>query len=250
MEDSERDMAPGSRGKKELKGRSQRTEPLTIMVFKRSGTVWNGKVSSLLLLVAAVFFVCYIIATLFLTYEYFDLYRAGKERAAEMAELTEALATTQKSLERAEQQIALLGAYIREKREQSIESAAESSDHEPSFPDLIDIAQVKVARENVRLVVTFNLINTQETDEPISGRIFVLARLKGSDHSEVLVYPNSPLKDGFPVNYRQGQRFVIKRFKTVKSRYTLSNPLNEPLILKILVYDDEGTLILTKTVEV
>ena len=250
MEDSERNMASGSRGKKGLKGRSQRTEPLTIMVFKRSGTVWTGGVSSLLLLVAAVFFVCYIIATLFLTYEYFDLYRAGKEKAAERVKLTEALATTQKSLERAEQQVALLGAYIREKRKQSIESAAESNDHEPSFPDLVDITQVKVAQENVRLVVTFNIINTQETDEPISGHIFVLAQLKGSDHSEVLVCPNSPLKDGIPVNYRQGQRFVIQRFKSVKSQYTLSNPLNEALILKILVYDDKGTLILTKTVEV
>jgi hypothetical protein len=43
---------------------------------------------------------------------------------------------------------------------------------------------------------------------------------------------------------------VIKRLKPVQSRYTLSNPLNEPLILKILVYDDEGSLILSKTVEV
>jgi hypothetical protein len=250
MEDSERNMASGSRGKKGLRGRSQRTEPLTIMVLNRSGRVWNGKVSSLLLLVAAVFFVCYIIVTLFLTYEYFDLYRAGKKKAAERVELTEALAATQKSLERAEQQVALLGAYIREKQEQSIQSAAESSDHEPFFPDLVDIAQVKVARENARLVVTFNIINTHETDEPISGHIFVLARLKGSDHSEVLVCPNSPLKDGVPVNYRQGQRFTIQRFKSVKSQYTLSNPLNEALILKILVYDDEGTLILNKTVEV
>ncbi|MBW1716085.1 MAG: hypothetical protein JRJ77_09710 [Deltaproteobacteria bacterium] len=69
-------------------------------------------------------------------------------------------------------------------------------------------------------------------------------------HSKVMVYPSSPLKDGFPVNYREGQRFVIRRFESVKSRYTLSNPLNEPLILKILVYGDEGTLILDKTVAV
>ena len=250
MEDSERNMASGSRGKKGLRGRSQRTEPLTIMVVKRSGMVWTGKVSFRLLLAATVFFVCYIIGALFLTHEYFDLYRAGREKAAERAELTEALATTQKSLERAEQQIALLSAYIREKREQSIESAAESNEHEPAFPDLIDIGQVKVARENSRLVVTFKIINTRETDEQISGHIFVLARLKGTDHSEVLVYPNSPLKDGLPVNYRQGQRFVIQRFKLVESKYTLSNPLKAPLILKILVYDDEGTLILNRTVEV
>jgi uncharacterized coiled-coil protein SlyX len=250
MEDSERNLASGSRGIRALRGHAQRTEPLTIMIFRRSSTVWTGKVSSRLLLVTAFFLVCYIVATLYLIYDYFALRRAREHQAAETAGLTETLTARQKSLERAEQQIALLHGYIRERREQSMESASGGSDREPTFPDLIDIAQVKVEREDTTLMVTFNIINTREIDEPISGHIFVLARLKASDNSEILVYPNAPLKDGLPVNYQQGQRFVIQRFKSVKSKYTLSNPLNEPLILKILIYDDEGTLILTKTVEV
>ena len=220
------------------------------MVFRRSGTVWTGNVSSRLLLVTALFFVCYIVASLYLICEYFALQRARENQEAGTAELTETLTARQKSLERAEQQIALLDAYIRERHEQSIESASGGSDRQPTFPDLIDIAQIKVERENRALMVTFNIINTRETNEAIRGHIFVLARLKASDHSEILVYPNVPLKDGLPVNYQQGQRFVIQRFKSVKSKYTFSNPLNEPLILKILIYDDEGTLILTKTVEV
>jgi hypothetical protein len=251
MEDSARNLAPGSGGKKELRGgHAQRAEPLSIMVFKRSGTVWTGNVSSRLILVAALFFVCYMVVSLFLIYDYLALRRAQEDRAAETAELTKNFTTTKKSLERAEQQIALLDAYIRERREQSVESASGGTDREPTFPDLIDIAQIKVERENRALMVSFNIINTRETNEPIRGHIFVLARLKAPDHSEILVYPNVPLKDGLPVNYQQGQRFVIQRFKAVKSKYTLSNPLNEPLILKILIYDDEGTLILTKTVEV
>jgi hypothetical protein len=227
-----------------------RTEPLTIMILRRAGTVWTGRVSSRLLILAALFFVCYITVTLLLIYRYFDLRRIHQQHTAEKAELTKSLTTTHRELDRAEEQIALLTTYIREKREESSGLAQGGSEGEPSFPELVDISQLKVAYQGSTLIVTFNIINTQEGNRSISGHIFVLARLKGSDHSELLVYPSCPLEEGLPVNYRRGQRFVIKRLKPVQSRYTLSNPLNEPLILKILVYDDEGSLILSKTVEV
>ncbi len=250
MEDPARNMASSRTEKKALRGRSPRTEPLTIMILKRAGTVWTGKVSSRLLILAALFFVCYITVTLFLIYRYLDLRRTFQQNTAEKAELTKSLTTTHRELERAGQQIALLTAYIREKREESAGTAEGGSEGEPSFPELVDISQLKVTYEGSTLIVTFNIINTQAGDKIISGHIFVLARLKGSDHSELLVHPSCPLRQGLPVNYRRGQRFIIQRLKSVKSRYTLSNPLNEPLILKILVYDDDGGLILSKTIEV
>jgi hypothetical protein len=114
---------------------------------------------------------------------------------------------------------------------------------------VVDISQLTVAHQDRVLTVTFTIINTQE-DTPISGHVFVLAQLKGSDHDEMLIYPSCPLNDGLPVDFQRGQRFVIQRFKTISSKYALTNPLNEPLILKILVYDDQGNVIFNKTVEV
>ena len=243
-------MAAGSTGKRKLTGRTPKREPLTIMVLKRTGTVWTGKVSALVLMGAGVFLCCYIVITLVVIYQSFELTRGQERSRAQQAELTHALDAAHKELERANYQIALLGAYITEKREEHPAVAQKDTVvPEPSFPELVDISQLTVTHKDRVLTVTFNIINTQK-DTPITGHIFVLAQLKGSDHDEMLIHPSCPLNEGLPVDFKRGQRFTIRRFKTVTSRYALANPLEEPLIVKILVYDDQGTVIFTKTVEV
>ena len=250
MEDPRRNMAAGSTGKRKLTGRTPKREPLTIMVLKRTGTVWTGKVSAPVLIVAGVFLCCYILITLVLIYQHFEFTRGQEINRAHEAELTHALDAAHKQLERANYQIALLEAYITEKREEHPAVAQKDTVvPEPSFPELVDISQLTVTHKDRVLTVTFNIINTQK-DTPISGHIFVLAQLKGSDHDEMLIHPSCPLNEGLPVDFKRGQRFTIRRFKTVTSRYALANPLEEPLIVKILVYDDQGTVIFTKTVEV
>jgi len=242
-------MAAGSTKKHKVKGRTRKREPLTIMVLKRTGTVWTGKVSTLVLMGAGVFFCCYIVITLIFIYQHFQLTRKQQASRAEHNRLTHALDAACKELERANCQTALLEAYITEKREEHLAAAPKDTVlAEPSFPDLVDISQLTVAHRHGVLTVTFNIINTQEA-APISGRVFVLAQLKGADHDEMLIYPSCRLNNGVPVDFHQGQRFVIKRFKTITSKYTLTGSRNEPLMVKILVYDDEGNLIFNKTVE-
>ena len=250
MEDQTRNMATGSTGNRKVKGRTSTREPLTFMVLKRTGTVWTGKVSALVLIGAGVFFCCYIVITLVVIYQYFELTRTQETSQAQQAELTNSLDTAHKNLERANRQVALLEAYITEKREERLAGVAEGEVlPEPSFPELVDISQLTVAHQDGVLTVTFNIINTQE-ETPLSGYVFVLAQLKGADHDQILIYPPCPLNEGLPVVFQRGQRFIIKRFKMIRSKYALTGPLNEPLMVKILVYDDQGTLIFNKTVEV
>ena len=250
MEDPRRNMAAGSTGKNKLKGRTPTREPLTIMVLKRTGTVWTGKVSALVLMGAGVFLCCYIVITLLVIYQHFELTRDQQRSRAQQNRLTQALDASHKELERANYQSALLEAYITEKREEQLAGAQEHTVlPEPTFPEVVDISQLTVAHQDRVLTVTFNIINTQE-ETPISGHVFVLAQLKGADHDEMLIYPSCPLNNGLPVDFQRGQRFVIKRFKTIRSKYALTSPLNEPLIVKILVYDDEGNVIFNKTAEV
>ena len=172
MADPTRNMAAGSTGKGKIKNRTPKREPLTIMVLKRTGTVWTGKVSALVLIGAGVFFCCYIVITLMVLYHYFELTRTHETSQAHQTELTNALDTAHKDLERANQQSALLEAYITERREERLASVAEGEvPPEPTFPDLVDISQLTVAHQNQVLTVTFNIINTQE-DTPISGHVF------------------------------------------------------------------------------
>jgi hypothetical protein len=243
-------MATDITGKRKLKGHTSKRERLTIMVLKRTGTVWTGKVSALVLIGAGVFLCCYILITLVVIYQHFEFTRGQEINRAHEAELTRSLDAAHKQLERANYQIALLEAYITEKREAHLATAHKDTvAAEPSFPELVDISQLTVTHKERVLTVTFNIINTQK-DTPISGHIFVLAQLKGSGQDEMLIHPSCPLNDGLPIDFQRGQRFTIRRFKTITSRYDLDGPLQEPLIVKILVYDDQGTVIFTKTVEV
>lgn len=250
MDNTEGDMGPVRQGKKKIRGRSKNQGCLTIMIFKEVGKVRTSKISSRLILWASAFFIFYIVATIFLTNKYFDIYRINRMQADKIAELRRELIKTTKSLDRSKQHIALLGDVIREEKNQGPEPKSTADYTESSSPKIVDINEVKVKRDSSTINVTFRIANRQLNDEPMGGYIFVLASLKDSDQSEVWIYPNSPLKEGLPVNYRSGHRFFIQRFKSIDSKLRLSKSIDKPLILEILVYDTDGELILKKVAEV
>lgn len=239
---------PRNEGERKIRSRSKKGGLLTIMIFNQLGKARRFTISSALLLCASLFLVFYVVATIYFTNKYFDTRRANRIQAAKIAKLsTEFLKKTQ-SLERSKQRIALLDDYIRESNEQGPESRGNST--ESALHEIVDIEELEIKTDGSTMDVTFRIVNRQSNEEPIGGYIFVLASVEDSDQSEVWVYPRSPLKDGFPVDYRKGHRFLIQRFKTVESKYTLSESVSKPLVLKILVYDRDGTLILKKVVEV
>ncbi len=250
MEDQDRDMGPHKEREKEISRPSKDKKLLTIMIFKEVGKVRRFVISSRLVLLASLFLLLYIVATIYITNKFFYIYGENKILADENAELSKELIKTKKSLERSEQHIALLDDYINEGKELSKEPEPPINYTESPSPKIVDIDEIKVKRDISMINVTFRIINRQSNKEPIGGYIFVLASPKDSDQSEVWVYPSTPLKDGLPVNYRKGLRFLIQRFKTIRTQYTLSRSINEPIVLRILVYNRDGLLILKKVVEV
>ena len=234
---------------RETRRPSKAKERLTVMIFKGVGKVRTFKISPHFLLWVSLFFIFYIVVTIFLTNLFIDYYRNNKMLADENAELRAMLIKAKKSLEESKQHIALLDDYITEKKDQSPRPLLRVDHTESSLTKLVDIDELKVERNKSTIKVDFRIINKQVNEEPIGGYIFVLVSVKDSDKSEVWVYPNSPLKDGIPINYRSGQRFFIQRFKSISSQYTLNKSINRPLIFKIFVYDRNGTLILKKVVE-
>ncbi len=243
-------MDPVRRKKKEITRRSKNRKRLTIMIFKKVGKARTFEISSRLILWASLFFLFYIVATIFLTNEYFNIYRKNKIQTDIVAELSEELIKTTKDLEQSKRDIAFLNDYIKEQEGQSPEPMSTVSVTEASLPKIVDIEELSVNRDRSTINVNFRIVNKQLNEEPIGGYIFVLVRIKDSGQSEVWVYPSSPLKDGLPVDYRSGQRFLIQRYKTISSKYSISKSTNKPLILEIMVYDRNGKLILKKVVEV
>ena len=229
---------------------SKNKERLTIMIFKKVGKVRTFKISLRFGILASLFLLLYIVGTILLTNAFFDLYRIDKIQLHEVAELSKELIKKTKSLEKSKQHIALLNDYIRDEKEQSPETIASKDYTESSLPKLVDIEDLKVKRDRSNISADFKIVNKQLEDEPIGGYVFVVASIKDMKELEASSYPSSLFEDGQPVNYKNGLRFFIQRFKSISSTFTLSKSIDKPIILEILVYDGDGKLILKKLVEV
>jgi uncharacterized coiled-coil protein SlyX len=250
MEHQEQDMDSLSKGRGEVTGSFKSDDRLTIMIFKGAGKVRTVKISPRFLLGVSLFLLLYIVATIFLTNAFFSASRTTKIQERTIATLTGELAKKREALEKSRQHSALLEEYLKDEKEQTFEPMSMVDYTESSFPKAVEINDLTVKRNHSELQVDFKIINTQPNEEPIGGYIFMLARVKDSEKSEVWVYPNAMLRNGRPVDYRLGHRFFIQRFKSITGNYTLSKKIDDPIILEILVYDRNGGLILKKVAEV
>ncbi|UCF72430.1 MAG: hypothetical protein JSW35_09630 [Deltaproteobacteria bacterium] len=239
-----------SSGEKEARRSSREKGPLTIMIFTDVGKVRRFMISPRLILFASLFLLFYIVATIYVTNKYFDARRIHNVQADQITKLSRRLMKTTESLQRSKHHIALLEDYMSDAEAQDQEPESAGSYTELPLPTIVDIEDVNIRRDGATLYVTFRIVNRQENEEPLVGYIFVLASPKDSDPSEVWVYPRSSLKDGLPVNYTRGHRFFIERFMSIESKLRIGGSVDMPLILQILVYNRDGTLILEKLVEV
>lgn len=254
MENQERNMDPDREGEEEIKRSSKNKERLTIMIFRKVGKVRTLEISSRLIFLASLFLLICIVATIFFANKYlayFYIYKTDKMQADKIAELSRELIKTDKELERSEQEISFLNDYIiKEEKDKSPEPTPTIDHTESSLPKIVDIDELKVKRDRSTISINFRILNRQLNKKPIGGYIFVLVNIKDSDSSGVWSYPSSELRDGLPIDYSKGQRFLIQRFKSISNKYPLTRSTDKPLILKILVYDRNGELILKKVLEV
>jgi hypothetical protein len=107
MENQKRDVGPPERKKAKVMNASKGENRLTIMIFKGSGKVRTVRISSRIVLWASVFFLIYIIGTIFLSNSYLNIYRTNKNQVEIIAELEGEITKTKKSLRRAKEYIAL-----------------------------------------------------------------------------------------------------------------------------------------------
>jgi len=177
MENQERDMDSIGREEEKIRRPSKIKERLTVMIFKGAGKVRTFKISAHLLLWVSLFFITYIVATIFFTNLFIDYYRNNKMLADQNAELRAMLIKTKKSLGESKRHIALLDDYITEKKDQSPRSLVTVDHAESSLTTLVDIDELKIERDKSTINVDFRIINKQLNEEPIGGYIFVFARI-------------------------------------------------------------------------
>ncbi len=88
------------------------------------------------------------------------------------------------------------------------------------------------------LSFSFILDNTTEDGSLMRGYLFVVLKLQNND--KLSSFPEVAFQNGSPVDYHQGDRYAIRRFKGYRGELEYTP---EAKILEILVYSDTGKLI-------
>ena len=273
MEDQERDVASSADGKLQVKGKTPRPSDLTVMILGKVGKSRSFKISPRIFFWACLFFVAYIITSILVFNGYFSELRSNSSHQALLDQLQQEIKEAKKELNISKQHLDLLEKAIyditagREKPSKTaVPETATPKKPEPAVKtvpvertekasqapvyDVVDIKDLEIRREESMLKVNFKLVNMHQDEAPVSGYVHIIAMNKDTGPQQLWTYPKVALKNGLPVDYKRGQLFFIKRFKTIRGEYTLNSETEYPSTVKVIVYDHPGTLIFQKEFEV
>ena len=239
----------------------------TVMISRGLGKVRGFNISSRLLIWATVVFLLYLVLSAVAISRYFGELRSNSVQLDLLQQLQDEIETTKKTLYRARQRLKLLEDYTgnpQGKQERQVESLepgninpvpAKPVIQEEAFkrPDEVDPAESAVDIKNLttkwrgeRLSVKFRLIKILPNRNQLKGYIFMIAANNESDPPQLWTHPRAALKNGEPINYKQGQFFKVRNYRIIRGKYFLDPKTEIPSLLKILVYDESGELLLKK----
>ncbi|MBN1278110.1 MAG: hypothetical protein JXA35_11540 [Deltaproteobacteria bacterium] len=251
---------------------------MTVMIVRGVGKVRSFKLSTRFLFWSLLFFVLYIIASVIIINEYFSEIRKSRIHSGQHQQLKQEFEEKEKELYRTNQHLAFLKDYInkiesgetanleppeikREKPEAEIPEPYPGSGevdevtveretvHSEPEKDAVDIKDFNFKQEGAELTVDFRLINTGQSKDAVSGYVHIIAVDDKEDSQQFWASPKVLMQEGVPVNYKQGQLFVIKYFKEIRGRYLFETADVSPSFIKVLVYNRSGDLILERVFE-
>jgi hypothetical protein len=231
------------------------------MIMGSVGKVRSFQISTRFVLWAVLFFAAYLLVSLYMINSYLQLSQSSEKEYEKTRQLEEEAAVGKKNLLRTRQHVALLEDYIRRMEggtEQASSSAKEPSPEEVARAGrsrapaaaLVDVTDMVIQKEGSRITATFKLVNTQPGEGAVGGYVHLVATDRRTTPPREWTYPPEKLQNGLPVNYRNGQIFLINRFKQIQNRFSLGSASESPGVLRLLVYDQAGDIILQREFEV
>lgn len=270
MEDKERRMAPTEQEVPDIEKKPRHKSHLTIMIIRSLGQVRSFKISPHIVFWATLFFVIYIPVSLFVINEYIGMYRASTTQSKKIELLEKEVFNSKKSLDRFQQHVSLLEAYIHHleepQKERSASPKAENSrrgsiasnpeglakdrDDGEESAGVVDIKDMIIQKDGTRMTVDFKLVNMTSGETAVGGYIHMIAMGNDDDPPLEWTFPRVRVQEGIPVNFRRGQLFLIQWFKPVHGKFDFAPNSEPPTAIKVLVYDQSGVLLLEKEFEV
>lgn len=260
MEDQERGVAAPREGLPPLKGKSHLENRFTVMIMRGVGGVRSFKISPGLIFWATLFFIAYVLVSIFVIHNYLNLRRVNARQSEKMRQLEEESTRGRNNLDRARQRIAVLEEYIqnpegrsvREERPPAAPEAREAGAQADKkiTEEIVGIKDFAVYKDGYGMVVDFKLVNNSPGEKAVGGYVHVIAMNRTSRPPREWSYPDGKLINGFPANYRRGQAFLIQRFKPMRAKFGLDALSSPASAIHVLVYDQSGTVIMDKEFDV
>ncbi|MFC1868609.1 hypothetical protein ACFL0H_10810 [Thermodesulfobacteriota bacterium] len=278
MEDHRREMDPDQEEIPVVREHPFSPRDLTVMVIRSVGKIRSFKVSRRLLFLALIFFLAYIIISLYHINSFWDLRYKYRIQLKKLELLEDDLAKNRKRLLQTRQHVAILEDYVQSVQEIGAQESVQVARKKERVPEeikkakaevidkkedvredeqeegkrlkVVGIAEIVIRKENSGMRVNFRLVNMQPGETAMEGYIHIIAMDKKNDFPPEWNYANDKLKNGLPLNFRRGQPFLIQRFKPYHRTFNLSSNFELPSAIKVLVYDRSGALVLEKEFEV
>jgi len=269
LENKKRGMAPVERKIPPVANKAQKDNRLTIMIIRGVDKVRSFRISSRILFLVTIFFLIFTTSSIVYLNKYFKYFYINDENTIQtkkIERLTSEVSKSKKLIQRSKEQITFLEEYIHNlERERKpfedenrqgksvgrvAEDLTEDRDQGEKSTDVVDIKDMVVQKDSSRMTVRFKLINMQQGEKAAGGYIHIIAMDKIVNPQQEWSYPKEELQNGVPVNYRRGRLFRINRFKRIHGKFDLIPGSESPSIIKVLVYNQSGELILKKQFEV
>jgi hypothetical protein len=275
LEDTGRGLAANPVTASQVKEKAPDCKEYTIMLIGSIGKIHSFKISRKSLIYILGFFSLYMMISVIVIYLYFGLYGEHRKQSVAIKGLESALDEKEKAMDHNKLYIEGLEDYIKnhpgesENRENSdkaqdtdIKQAVNSPDKEkvtagdkagpektaPANP--VDVKDVKFRIDKPGLLVEYKLENNLADKGPAEGYIHIIVQDKNGEFPPEWNKASNSLKNGMPLNYKNGQEFSIQRFKTYQRQYKMLSDFELPSLIRILVYDRTGQKILEKEIPV
>jgi hypothetical protein len=264
LENNEGKLESSEVSKVKFKKTSKNRKDSTILILGSTGTVRKFRISLSFLRNVGIFFIVFIIISIFVINDYLKLKKEIHEQSVKLKKAEAELYESRIELKKSHQHISLLKDYVSslEKRieekqfpetikdEFKVLSMTEEAQVQEQSTPSVDVQDMVIQKEGSKVTVDFKIVNIKEGNEPVGGYIHIIAKREGNGAVRNWTYPDEELVNGVPANYRKGQPFLIQRFKPIHGRFHIAPGSKHPTVIIILVYNHTGQVILKREFEV
>jgi len=259
-------MATAGKGIPPAKRNSAGDHPLTVMVMGKVGKVRSFRLSRRLFVLALLFFAAYLPISAYLVNRYFDLSRANETQQGRIERLEQDLMLNSNALSRSREHILFLKDYIsqmekgkdrasppspsRAKKAEGVAATPSGATAQENEEAIVSIEDLVMEKNADRLSIHFKIVKLLSGNNNIGGYVHMAAKGEGGSFRHEWTYPQTKWVYGFPEDFRKGQMFLIQRFKPMEGKLPLGEGEDAPTALEILVYNEEGGIMLQKEFQV